>query len=78
LPPPEQLRLVAHICEQLSATAPREQAEGGRQVRLRLVEELLAECSDIEDDSQGKFDAAQDIRQMREKRMSQICQSYRS
>jgi hypothetical protein len=35
-----------------------------------LAEELLAECNDIEDDSQGEFDATQDIRRMREERMS--------
>ena len=75
LPPPEQLRLVAHVCEQLTVRATEGEAEEVRQVRLRLAEELLAECNDIEDDSQGKFDATQDIRRMREERMRQICQS---
>jgi hypothetical protein len=69
LPPHEQLRLVAHICEQLSTIATESEAERVRQQRLRLAEELLAECSDIEDDSQGQFDSAEDIRQMREKRI---------
>ncbi len=75
LPPPEQLRLVARICEQLSIAATEGEAERMRQVRLQLAEELLAECNDIEDDSQGEFDVTQDIRQMREERVSQICQS---
>ena len=62
LPPPERLRLVAHICEQLSAGITEGEVERLKQARLRLAEELLAECNDIEDDSQGEFDAAQDIR----------------
>ena len=73
LPPPEQLKLVARICEQLSAAATEAVAEQVRLVRLQLAEELLAECDDIEDDSQGEFDATQDIQRMREERMSRIC-----
>ena len=68
LPPHEQLKLVAHICEQLSTMSTEGGAEQVRQRRLKLAEELLAECSDIEDDSQGQFDSAEDIRRMREKR----------
>ena len=75
LPPPERLRLVAHICEQLSAGTTEGEVERVKQARLRLAEELLAECNDIEDDSQGEFDATQDIRRMREERVGQICQS---
>ena len=72
LSPPERLKLVARIC---NATATEGEAERVRQVRLQLAEELLAECNDIEDDSQGEFDATQDIRRTREERMGQICQS---
>jgi len=68
LPLPERLKLAARICEQLSAVTTENNAERVRQVRLQLAEELLAECSDIEDDSQGEFDATQDIRRMREGR----------
>ncbi len=75
LPQIERLKLVAHICEQLSVTATEAEAERMKQVRLQLTEELLAECTCFEDDSQGEFDAAQDIQRMREERMSQICQS---
>ncbi len=75
LPPPQRLKLVASICEQLSAAATEDEAEQVRQVRLQLAEELLAECYEIEDDSKGEFDAAQDIRRMREERVGQICQS---
>jgi len=39
------------------------------------AEELLAECNAIGDDSQGEFDATEDIRRMRRERVSHICQS---
>ncbi|MDP3947231.1 MAG: hypothetical protein Q8Q41_00875 [bacterium] len=75
LPPPERLKLVARICEQLSVTATQGETEQMKQIRLQLAEELLTECNNIGDDSQGEFDATQDIRRMREKRISQICQN---
>lgn len=75
LPPSERLKLVAHICEQLSVATTESDAEQVRQQRLCLAEELLAECNDIEDDSQGEFDAVGDIRRAREGRLRQICQS---
>lgn len=50
-------------------------AERLRREKIRLAEELLAECNDIKDDSQGEFDAAADIRKMRENRTGQICRS---
>jgi hypothetical protein len=79
LPPPEQLKLVVRICEQLSAASPvgstESEAEQLWRSRLQLAEELLAECEDIEDDSQGTSDAAEAIRRMREERIRQICQS---
>lgn len=68
LPPPERLKLVASICEQLSTVVTKDETERVRQIRLQLAEELLAECNDIEDDSQGDFDSMQDIRRMREER----------
>ena len=79
LPPTQQLKLVARICEQLGAASniePMEdKMERSKQKRLRLAEELLSEVDCIEDDSQGKFDAAADLRQLREERIKQICQS---
>lgn len=65
LPPAERLKLAAHICEQLSAAVIYPEAGQRKDVRLVLAEELLAECDEGEDDSQGEFDAAHDIRQMR-------------
>ena len=79
LPPTQQLRLVARICEQLSAASniePMEdRMERSKYKKLRLAEDLLSEVDSIEDDSQGKFDAAADLRQLREERIKQICQS---
>lgn len=75
LPSSEQLKLIAHICEQLSAAATKEEVKQLLQERLRLAEELLTECDDIKDDSQGKFDAVEDIRWMRQERLRQICRN---
>lgn len=72
LPPPQRLKLVASICEQLSAVATEDESEQVSQVRLQLAEELLAECYEIDDDSKGDFDAAQDIRQIREERANRL------
>ena len=74
LPAPERLKLAARICEQLSTSVTEKEAKQLWQVRLQLAEELLAECDDIEDDSQGKFDTAEDIRRMRQERLREICQ----
>jgi len=80
LPAPEQLKLAARLCEQVSTNLPEarrqasEEAERKRQAALRLAEQLLAECDDIEDDSQGTTDAAAILRQQREERTAAICQ----
>ena len=75
LPPPERSRLVERIREQLNVPSTEGGAERVRQVRLRLAEELLAECDDIEDDAQGELDATRDLQRLRKERMGQICQS---
>ena len=43
-----------------------------RDRRSRLAQELLAEVADVEDDSQGEFDSAETVRQMRDERIAQI------
>jgi hypothetical protein len=72
LPPQEQLKLAARICDQLSAMPSTDFVESETEhlwrERLRLAEGLLAEVEDIENDAQGEFDAAADIRRMREER----------
>src|SRR5438132_361485 len=83
LPAPERLKLAARLCEQVSTNLPEaarqasEEAERRRLAALRLAEELLAECADIEDDSQG-IDTAEVIRRMRDERIAAICQSAAS
>jgi hypothetical protein len=78
LPPREQLKLVAQISARLSetvhcGTAPdNAEEERVRQERLRLADQLLAECEGIEDDSQG-IDTTELIRRMRDERIAQLC-----
>ncbi len=76
LSPQEQMKLVARISERLCNQMPAEHAtaEREREEQLRVAERLLAECEDIEDDSQG-LDTAELIRQMRDERIEQICRT---
>ncbi len=79
LHPKDQLKLVARICEQLNLTLPnplgqKNPDEQTWQERLRLADELLAECEGIIDDSHGSTDAAALIRGMRDERIAQIWQ----
>lgn len=69
LPPPERLKLVAHICEQLSATQTAESGEEkARRGRLAQVDAWLSECDTVAESIEGAFDSAEDIRQIREER----------
>lgn len=69
LPVSEQLKLVARICEQLSATARGERdEEQARRNHLAQVDAWLAECDAVADSIDGAFDAAEDIRHIREER----------
>jgi hypothetical protein len=76
LPPNERLKLAARICEELSGKVPEalQESEEERQLqeRLRLADELLAECAGIEDDAQGT-DPTDVIRRLREERIAQLC-----
>jgi hypothetical protein len=49
------------------------EAEKIKQKRLDIAKELLSEVDDVDDDSQGVFDASADIRRLREERLKQIC-----
>jgi len=71
LPPQEQLKLVARICEQLSvappAALPEENAEGRvRQERLAELDAWLAECEKVAVLWEGEFDSAVDLRRIRD------------
>ena len=75
LPPTEQLKLVAHICERLTdhtfipATPTVKDAAALRQKKAK---ELLALCDAAAEMWEDEFDSAEDIRQMREERDEQV------
>jgi hypothetical protein len=76
LPPQEQLKLVAHISERLSTMPPSMLAavdeESLPRQREREADELLALCDAAAEMWRGEFDAAKEIRQMRQERDEQI------
>ena len=73
LPPSERLKLVARLCEQLSATPSVESGEQkARRVRLAQVDVWLAECDAVAESIAGEFDAAEDIRRIRDERASRL------
>jgi len=75
LPPPEQLKLVAYISEQLSGllkTTLSHDAESTRRKREMMADALLAELDAIAESIEGEFDAADDIRQIREERANRL------
>jgi len=75
LPPPEQLKLVARISEQLSGFMPmippldKERAQREREA---MADALLAELEAIADSIEGEFDSAADIRQVREEQANHL------
>ena len=76
LPPQEQLKLVAHISERLSTMPPSMLTVVGEESLRRQPErdtnELLALCDAAAEMWRGEFDAAEEIRQMRQERDEQI------
>ncbi len=73
LPPPERLKLVARICEQLSAAPMAESdEEEARRERLAQVDAWLAECDAVAESIEGEFDSTKDIRQIREERTNRL------
>ena len=73
LPLAERLQLVAYICQQLSTallagTAAESSEERGRQEQLAKLEAWLAECDKVAELWEGEFDAATDVRRMRDER----------
>jgi len=81
LPTKDQLRLLAHISERLSSTLPVVPAvespheQSVRDERLHLAKILCEEVEDITNDTLGEFDAAEDIRRIREERVPQVCRN---
>ena len=67
LSPYNPLKSVARVSETLSRSLKELPRETNAQVeRVRLAEALLAEVADVEDESQGEFDALETLRQVRE------------
>lgn len=73
LPFVERLKLVARICEQLSAeTAAIGNQQPATQPRLAEFDSWLAECDALRGRIRGGFDATKELRQVREERASQL------
>jgi hypothetical protein len=75
LPPPEQLQLVSYICEQLTAQSLVSKTLVSKDdvlLRQEEADKLLAMCDAAAEMWEGTFDAAEDIRQMRQERDEQI------
>ena len=73
LPPHEQLKLVAHIGERLSAlTLLETDEERRRREYVARVEAFLKMCDEMTAETVGEVDSAEDIRQIREERMARL------
>lgn len=75
LPPTEQLKLMAHISDKLSRlgiTVPPADAEQVQREREAMADALLQELDTIAESIEGKFDSAEDIRQIREERANRL------
>jgi hypothetical protein len=73
LPPPERLKLVARICEQLSvAPMAKNDEEEARREQLAQVDTWLTECDAVAEEIEGEFDSAEDLRQIREERANRL------
>jgi len=73
LPLAERLQLVAHVCEQLSATLPaitmeRQATDQQEQGHTAKLQQWLAECDAVAELWTGEFDSAADVRRMRDER----------
>lgn len=73
LPWLEQLKLVAHVCEQLSTTvAVESDEEKAQRERLAQVDAWLAECDTVAESIEGEFDSAEELRQIRQERADRL------
>ena len=73
LPLAERLQLVAHVCEQLSVTlsavtGEQQATDQKEQGHTAKFEQWLAECEAVAELWTGEFDAAVDLRRMRNER----------
>jgi len=76
LPLQEQLKLVTSIVQRLSVLPLIEPImkieQQTWQARLAEVDAWLAECDAVAESIEGEFDAAEDLRQIREERASRL------
>jgi hypothetical protein len=73
LPAQDRLRLIAHICEQLSENGGDELGNGHTESeRLRRVDAWLAECDAVAESIEGEFDSAEDLRRIRHERARRL------
>ena len=73
LPPPERLRLMAQMCNQLSTMQIAESDEEKvRGERLAQMDAWLAACDAVAESIEGEFDSADDIGQIREERVNRL------
>jgi hypothetical protein len=69
----ERLKLVARVCERLSAAlptvVPEEQTQKGvEHKRIAQFEQWLTACEEVAELWEGEFDSAADVRRMRDER----------
>jgi phage baseplate assembly protein W len=75
LPQQEQLKLVAHLSERLNQLLPTTRGtdtEHHRREYAARVETFLKMCDENAAECIGEVDSAEDIRQIREERMSRL------
>ncbi len=66
----ERLTLMAHICEDLSAGPSIDHRRHEVSPERAEIETWLAECDELADGIEGDFDATDDIRELRDRRVS--------
>jgi len=75
LSPTEQLKLMAHISEQLNRSeivVSLSDAERAQQGCEAMADALLQELDTIAESIEGEFDSAEDIRQIRQERANRL------
>ncbi len=75
LAPQEQLKLLAHLSERLSALSPWVREADNATTRRERAAAILALCDAAAERLTGESDAAEDIRRMRDERIEQLCRS---
>jgi hypothetical protein len=69
----DQLKLIAHVNEHLKGAIPSEiDEEQWRRENAERIKAFLKMCDEMKVKTIGKTDSAEDIRQIREERMSRL------